>query len=153
MEYLLHSVGLKWRKLTCKYALQYCNLIFTKKNKNYWYQTKSRFGRSCYENSVGLNSLNNRLKRSYHNWHGFIKALECFNVNRALSEGWIQTTAKNHYLLWKDEHGRLEWHPKTKHIRIVVSKPFSRGKLLQLLSNAFFETNLILDLEIIYHVL
>lgn len=148
MEYLLQSVGENWKKLTCEYALLCCKLPFTKTNKDSWYQTKSRYGRSCKKFSLGLNGLNKRLKRSHHNWHGFIRALQSFDIAEALRRGWIRTKARNHYLLFKNKLGRLEWHPNTRHIRIVVFKPFSRGKRRQLLSDGFFRTELINDIEL-----
>ena len=66
----------------------------------------------------------------------------------AVVVGWVQTKAKNGYLLWKSKLGRLEWFPSTRRVKIWVRKPASLGKAYQLLANAFFETALIFDIRV-----
>ena len=99
MRYLLRKAGAKWKKVSCRYALQHCDLEPTPKNRNYWYTEKSKHG-SWYNFGPGLKPL----KKGYHNWHGYIYALKSFNTEEgrkaAQEKGWIPTKAKNHYLLW-----------------------------------------------------
>lgn len=148
MLFILFKAGKQWEKVSPEYGLQCCGLPSTKRNKNYWYKIKSLYKKSSSKFSLGLFPLYTRLKRSFHNWHGNVKALPCFDVKKALSQGWIQTKAKNHYLLWKSKLGRIEWFPSTGHIRIIVFKPFSEGKKKQLLADGFYGTNLVTDINV-----
>ena len=107
-----------------------------------------------YENRQGLKGLN------WHNWRGWIylKSLWCNPDGsrdlvrleavrrKAVNAGWIETKARNRYLLWKDKLGRLEWH-MTGRINVWIRKPVTKGKQLQLLANGFAKTELISDVH------
>jgi len=97
------------------------------------------------KNRLGLKGLS---EGKFKNWHGWVYVPKTVDPKNAIDCGWIQTKAKNKFLLWKSNLGRLEWHPKTRRVKIGVKKPASSGKTNQLLSNAFFNTGLIYDLRI-----
>lgn len=92
--------------------------------------------------------LKNRvgLKRGkFKNWQGWVYCPKTVDVTNAVEAGWIQTKSKNKYLLWKSNFGRLEWHPKTRRIRVWIKAPANKGKAFQLLCAGFFNTGLIYD--------
>ena len=114
-------------------------------NKNYLWQISSDF-KTDVRNRQGLKPPN------WHNWLGRIEEKDCscqLSREEAVKKGWLQTRAKNHYLLWKDPKGlgRFEWHLDGT-IKTWVRKPVSDVKKLQLLANAFFNTYLITDIKI-----
>jgi len=85
---------------------------------------------------------------SFHNWHGYVFVPLSVDRGRAVECGWIQTRAKNHYLLWKNvKFGRLEWHVNGR-VRVWVRKPASLGKALQMLADAYFSSGLIYDIRV-----
>jgi hypothetical protein len=67
----------------------------------------------------------------------------------ALGVGWVQTRARNHYLLWVDPRGfgRCEWFLNGT-VKVWVRKPVSEAKKLQLLADAFFNTSLVTDIKV-----
>lgn len=148
MEYLLRSAGKEWKKVSCAYALQCCKLPPTKTNKNDWYQTKSRYGLSCYKNSVGLE----RPKPEAHNWNessSFLSSkFRAKFTEKALENGWAATKAKNRMIIFRDPK-RLGWAKwfETGKVQVHVRKPVTEGKKMQLLANAFFNTELISDIK------
>ena len=79
-------------------------------------------------------------------WDGWVEAPEGLDRVEAVKQGWVQTRAKNRYLLWKDRLGRLEWH-ESRRIRVWLKKPANEGKALQLLANGFLRTGLIFDIR------
>jgi hypothetical protein len=95
---------------------------------------------SDLKNSQGLKRLN------FHHWNGWIQAPDGLDRVEAVKQGWVQTRAKNRYLLWKDRLGRLEWH-ESRRIRVWLKKPANKGKALQLLANGFLRTELIFDIR------
>lgn len=126
--------------LTCKSLCKLMDLDY-KRHRQYVYNLQSEW-RSNYKNSLGLKRLN------FHNWHGKVFAPEGLDREAAVVGGWIRTRARNRYLMWKDsELGRLEWF-ETGTIKVVVYKPVNKGKMLQLLANAFLKTGLIFDLRV-----
>lgn len=93
---------------------------------------------------IGLGSR----RPNWHHWHGRIVVDAHLGVSReeAVKKGWQETRAKNHYLLWKDALGRLEWHLNGT-VKVWVRKPVTEGKKLQLLASAFVQTWLITDIK------
>lgn len=90
----------------------------------------------------GLKSL------SFAGWRGFVYAVKGVHRDLAVENGWFQTKAKNRYLLWKDEQlGRLEWY-ETGRINLIMKKPVTKGRIKQLLANAFYRTGLIYEIEV-----
>lgn len=65
----------------------------------------------------------------------------------AVGRGWVRTRARNRMLLWKDKDGRLEWF-MTGRVNGWVRKPANKGKVLQILANAFFRTSLIEEIGV-----
>lgn len=97
------------------------------------------------KNRQGLKGLTDG---KFKNWQGWVYCPPTVDVKNAVEVGWIQTKARNKFLLWKSKLGRLEWHPKTRRIRVWVKKPASRGRTNQLLSDGFFNTGLIYDMRL-----
>jgi hypothetical protein len=108
--------------------------------KLYLYRLAHDF-RSDLKSGQGLKGLD------WHHWHGWIYALKSVSREAAVAAGWIRTSARNRYLLWKDGLGRLEWHESGR-IKVWIKKPVSEGKKLQLLANAFCKTFLITDIKL-----
>lgn len=109
-------------------------------NKLYLWQISSQF-KTDVRFRQGLNCP------SWHNWLGKIIALEGFSREEAVKKGWIQTRARNHYLLWKSSLGRLEWHFNGT-VKVWLKKPVTDARKLQLLANGFFNTFLVTDIRI-----
>jgi len=93
-------------------------------------------------------------KCSSHAWRGW-----CFLPNgvggirtRAVDVGWLQSRARNRWLLWKDRLGRLQWF-ETGRVNLYVRKPANLGKTYQLICNAFSFTGLVTDIKVLEHVL
>ena len=97
-----------------------------------------------YRNRQALKCL------SFHNTRGWVYALKVMPREKAADESgvfWVQTKARNKMLLWKDLLGRLEWHLSGR-INIWVKKPATWGRVKQLLANAFFQTGLLMDIQV-----
>jgi hypothetical protein len=117
--------------------------IYYAQHKQYFWNLISD-ARTNYENRQGLKSLN------FHNWRGFIFALKSLDRELAVSEGkWLQTTARNHMLTFKNDLGRLEWHMNGR-INIWVKKPVVEAKVMRLLACAFYENGLVYDIHIFH---
>lgn len=67
----------------------------------------------------------------------------------ALAAGWCQTRAYNKMIVWKSPKrlGRVTWF-RTGRINCWVKKPANKGKLMQLLANAFCKTDLVSDIKV-----
>jgi hypothetical protein len=91
---------------------------------------------------------------SVHAWRGWTYVSLDLKIRRdfALSKGWIQSKAKNKWLLWIDRIGRLQWFG-TGRVNIYVRKPATRARVYQLISNAFFNSELIDSVRILELVL
>jgi len=108
--------------------------------KGYLWQLTAQH-KTLLRNSRGLKGLN------FHHWHGWIYALKGMNRALAVENGWLQTRARNRYLLFKTRDGRLEWHESNR-IKVWIKKPVTQGKALQLLADGFFKTFLITDIRV-----
>lgn len=146
----------KYKCLQCKTtrlnAKDKCRVCGTSEaEKGYWsYVAKVRSKwKHDLEDERGLKPS------SFKNWRGWIYVDKLLNrkrdpsvVRAAVDAGWILTRSKNHYLLWKSKHGRLEWHV-TGRVKVWVKKPASQGKAFQMLCDAFFATGLIFDIRLL----
>ena len=75
-------------------------------------------------------------------------------VEDAIERGWIQTRAKNRYLLWRDpSYGHMKWFPTTGRVNIHTRKPHLRGRLFQLFCNGFSMNGLIDSMKILNQLL
>lgn len=75
-------------------------------------------------------------------------------VSDAIERGWIQTRAKNRYLLWRDPgYGHMKWFPTTGRVNIHTKKPHLRGRLFQLFCNGFSMTGLIDSMAVLNKLL
>lgn len=75
-------------------------------------------------------------------------------VSDAIERGWIQTKARNRYLLWKDPgYGHMKWFPTTGRVNIHTRKPHLRGRLFQLFCNGFSLNGLIDSMKILNQLL
>ena len=104
--------------------------------------------KSNYKNERGS-------KCSFHGWRGW-----CYlppNMRggvrtHALDVGWVQSKARNRWLLWKERLGRLQWF-ETGRVNLYVRKPANLGKAYQLICNGFSMTGLITDIKVLEQVL
>lgn len=95
----------------------------------------------------GLNCLNfHAVKIFGYGLRGLDRRKKSVN-EAAVSKGWVQTRMRNRALLWVDPLGRILWF-ETGRIVGQVKKPVNKGKILQLLANAFCWTGLIKDITV-----
>lgn len=149
MLWLLKYLGKSWSKISCERALQLLNIEDTPKNRSYWYDQKSEFKQSLIKNEG--DSKYQKPKVSYHNFNeSSLYLSDAFSQKvkpLALSKGWIESNSRNHFLMWNEKLGWLKWYPSTGRVRLHCKKPVTEGKILQLVSNAFFNTALITDIK------
>ena len=93
-------------------------------------------------------------KCSLHGWRGW-----CFVPgglggirSHAVDVGWVETKARNRWLLWKDRLGRLQWF-ETGRVNLYVRKPANLGKAYQLVCNGFSFTGLVTDIKVLEKIL
>jgi len=140
----------KLKKNPLLMPLEICKLLDLNYTTHGRYVTgiKSRW-KSHYQNEKGLIS-------SIHHWTAYtflyIEGKSRFRhgkdiIKAALAKNWIQTKAKNRWLLWKDPIGRLMWF-ETGRINLHVKKPGNIGRAFQLFCNAFSFTGLLSDFEL-----
>jgi hypothetical protein len=66
-------------------------------------------------------------KCSIHAWRGWCYVPDGLDRLRAVNEGWLTSKARNRWLLWRDELGRLQWF-ETGRVNLYVRKPASLGR-------------------------
>jgi len=71
---------------------------------------------------------------------------------RAVRVGWVETKARNRWLLWKERVGRLQWF-ETGRVNLFVRKPANLGKAYQLICNGFSFTGLVTDIKVLEQIL
>jgi len=71
---------------------------------------------------------------------------------KAVEAGWLQSRARNRWLLWKDRLGRLQLF-ETGRVNLYVRKPANLGRAYQLVCNGFSFTGLITDLKVLERML
>ena len=91
-------------------------------------------------------------KCSLHGWRGWCFLPCSVERVRAVEVGWVQSKARNRWLLWKDRVGRLQWF-ETGRVNLYVRKPANLGKAYQLVCNGFSFTGLITDVKVLERVL
>lgn len=91
-------------------------------------------------------------KCSTHGWRGWCYLPVSVDRTRAVEVGWVETKARNRWLLWKDQLGRLQWF-ETGQVNLYVRKPANLGKAYQLICNGFSFTGLITDIKVLENVL
>jgi hypothetical protein len=104
---------------------------------------------------LGLPKNERGSKCSLHGWRGW-----CYLPNsvaagirsQAIEVGWVETRARNRWLLWKDRLGRLQWF-ETGRVNLYVRKPANLGKAYQLVCNGFSFTGLVTDIKVLEQVL
>jgi hypothetical protein len=92
-------------------------------------------------------------KCSFHGWRGWCYLPVAAGIrSRAVTVGWIETRARNRWLLWRDRLGRLQWF-ETGRVNLYVRKPANLGKAYQLICNGFSFTGLVTDIKVLEAVL
>jgi hypothetical protein len=81
---------------------------------------------------------------SVHNWRCYCQVPLWIDRVAALEVGWVETRSKNHWLLFKNDLGRLMWF-KTGKVNIYVKSPGNLGKGKQLVCQGFGNTGLIYE--------
>lgn len=74
-------------------------------------------------------------------------------MRRAVAQGWIQSKAKNRWILFKDKLGRIQLF-ETGRLNLWIRKPATFGRAIQIIVNGLTQTGLITDLkelEVIIH--
>ena len=88
-------------------------------------------------------------KCSLHGWRGWCYLpAEVVDRSQALGVGWVQSRARNRWLLWKDWLGRLQWF-ETGRVNLYVRRPANLGRAYQLVCNGFSFTGLITDVKVL----
>ncbi len=123
-------------------ARMICELLHIqyKNYGNYVNKIRSNWKHS-YSERQGAKSL------SFHNCRFYGFALRDLSRDNPL--GWVRTRARNRMFIWRDLIGRLEWFESGR-INGWVRKPASKGRVLQLLANAFFKTSLVTDINVFH---
>jgi len=110
---------------------------------------------------LGLPKNERGSKCSLHGWRGWCYLPESgkklglpnsLDRGVAIATGWVETRARNRWLLWKDRLGRLQWF-ETGRVNLYVRKPANLGKAYQLICNGFSFTGLITDIKVLEKVL
>jgi len=94
-------------------------------------------------------------KCSFHGWRGWCflpKEVRGGIRSHAVEVGWVETRARNRWLLWKDRLGRLQWF-ETGRVNLFVHKPANFGKAYQLICNGFSFTGLVTDIKVLEQIL
>jgi len=120
-------------------------------NYKHWHQTVANYKtqwRYTHKNEQGS-------KCSLHGWRGwcYLPGEVAAGIRtRAVSVGWVETKARNKWLLWKGRLGRLQWF-ETGRVNLYVRKPANLGKAYQLICNGFSFTGLVTDIKVLEQVL
>ena len=123
--------------LTAKPLCKILNLPFPRYRK---YVTKTKFEwRNTHIEERGSNLS------EVHAWRGFTYVTA---ILPRLVEGWLQSSSRNRFLLFKNGLGRLMWFG-TGRVNLYVRKPASLGKACQLFCDGFFKTGLITDVKVL----
>ena len=101
---------------------------------------------------LGLPKNERGSRCSIHAWRGWCFVPGSVVRTRAVDVGWVETRARNRWLLWKDKLGRLQWF-ETGRVNLFVRKPANLGKAYQLVCNGFSFTGLITDIKVLEKVL
>ena len=91
-------------------------------------------------------------KCSLHGWRGWCFVPVGVDRRRALEVGWVQSRARNRWLLWRDRLGRLQWFESGR-VNLFVRAPANLGRAFQLVCNGFSFTGLITDVKVLEGVL
>jgi hypothetical protein len=124
-----------------------CEMLELPYQQNYRYLNKLKNDwKSNHENKQGSNCS------SIHGWRGWCYVPYSVSRDLAVQAGWVPTKAKNHWLLWKDTLGRMEWFEKGR-VNLFVRSPVNQGRIKQLVCNGFSFTGLITDNKVLDQVL
>lgn len=91
-------------------------------------------------------------KCSIHAWRGWCYVPKGVDRSQALGAGWVRSRARNRWLLWKDQLGRLQWF-ETSRVNLYIRKPANLGRAYQLFCNGFSFTGLITDVKVLEGIL
>lgn len=123
-----------------------CKLLDLPYSRYHNYMNRLRYDwKSNHKNERGS-------KCSLHGWRGWCYLPAVVARARAVDAGWVETRARNRWLLWKDRLGRLQWF-ETGRVNLYVRKPANLGKAYQLICNGFSFTGLITDIKVLENVL
>lgn len=115
-------------------------------NRDVVKQYKSQWRKGKSKNRQLLKCL------KFHSVYFTGKALTSMNANMATKPdsgtGWKITKALNGMVKWRDNTGHIQWFPSTGTIKCWVKKPASKGKMINLLCNAFLRTGVVLDYDL-----
>lgn len=145
--WLLENLGKHLTRISCSKALEKLGIENTPNNRRQFYNYKSEFKASHEKKDRGLKPP----KVTFHNFNeSSIFLTSSFSQriqSQAVEAGWTETDATNGMLMWKEKRGWLKFFPSTGRVQLHCRKPVHDGKILQLLANGFFNTNLIKDMK------
>jgi len=148
MLWLLETLGKQWTRISCAKALLKLNIEDNKKNRKQWYNTKSEFKESHKKNEG--DSKYQKPRVTFHNFNQaslYLSSAYTLRVRgQALSKGWQPTKAKNRFIIWRSDSGWIKWF-ETGRCLLHCRKPVTDGKVMQLLANAYFNTELLKDIK------
>jgi len=82
-----------------------------------------------------------------HAWRGYSYMPPGGPGHAAARAPWIQSTARNKWIYFKNGLGRIQWF-QTGRINIYARAPVEPGRIMQLLAQAFTWTEIITDLKV-----
>jgi hypothetical protein len=127
-------------------AKSLCKLMDLPYEKYMRYMNRLRYEwKSNHKNEQGS-------KCSIHAWRGWCYVPAGVDRARALDAVWVQSKARNRWLLWRDKLGRLQWF-ETGRVNLYVRAPANLGRAYQLVCNGFSFTGLITDVKVLEQVL
>ena len=148
MLWLLENLGKQWIRISCAMALEKLGIDDNKKNRKQWYNIKSEFKRYLRK-SEGASKYQ-KPQISYHNFNQssvFLSSAFTMRVrDQVLEKGWELEKSKNRSIIWKSKSGWIRWY-ETGRCRLHCRKPVHDAKILQLLADAFFNTNILKDIR------
>lgn len=146
--WLLENLGKKWSKISCAKALEKLNIEDTKPNRKQWYNLKSEFKQYLQKSEGGSKYQKPRV--SYHNFNEasiFLDSPFTMRVrDLAISKGWGLSKSKNRFIIWRSKLGWVKWF-ETGRCRLHVRKPVTDGKIMQILADGFYNTELVKDIK------
>jgi len=82
-----------------------------------------------------------------------LRQVVCVDWNRGgTGFGWVQSKAKNRFWFWRGKLGRVVWF-ETGSVRLHVRRPGNLGRAKQLFCDAFVNTGLLTDFEVLNPIL
>jgi len=135
--------------LSAKFICKILQISYERNKQNIW--NYKYLWKTNLEKQIGSKCQ----KPSFHKPSAWVYVDKLgLKVSDAIERGWIQTRAKNRYLIWRDPgYGHMKWFPTTGRVNIHTIKPHLKGRLFQLFCNGFSMNGLIDSMQILNSLL